>query len=167
MTADPRVSVIMAVHNEERFLAEAVDSVLAQDYTDFEVIVSDDGSTDGMLEIARTLGLRAPERIRVIRAERNQGKPFALNRALAVRRGQLISWLDGDDVMLPGKLARQVAVLTPTPTRPDAPTTRTCSTPTAGGRWAASPRSTTAPRCAAAESSCCLTRRTRCFRPRP
>ena len=111
MTADPRVSVIMAVHNEERFLAEAVDSVLAQDYTDFEVIVSDDGSTDRTPEIARTLALRAPERIRVIRAERNQGKPFALNRALAVRRGQLISWLDGDDVMLPGKLARQVTVL--------------------------------------------------------
>jgi len=111
MTADPRVSVIMAVHNEERFLAEAVESVLAQDYTDFEVIVSDDGSTDRTPEIAHSLELRAPERIRVIRSERNQGKPFALNRALAIRRGQLISWLDGDDVMLPGKLARQVAVL--------------------------------------------------------
>ena len=111
MPGDPRVSVIMAVHNEERFLAEAVESVLAQEYTDFEVIISDDGSTDATAQIANTFAQRAPERIRVIRAERNQGKPFALNRALAVRRGQLISWLDGDDVMLPGKLARQVAVL--------------------------------------------------------
>ena len=111
MTANPRVSVIMAVHNEERFIAESVESVLAQSYTDFEVIISDDGSTDETPAIARSLAERHPERIRALRAERNQGKPFALNRALAVRRGELIAWLDGDDVMLPGKLERQVAAL--------------------------------------------------------
>ncbi len=52
MTAKPRVSVIMAVHNEERFIAESVESVLAQSYTDFEVIISDDGSTDETPTIA-------------------------------------------------------------------------------------------------------------------
>ncbi|MGO8906773.1 MAG: glycosyltransferase family 2 protein [Solirubrobacteraceae bacterium] len=111
MTAKPRVSVIMAVHNEERFIAESVESVLAQSYTDFEVIISDDGSTDETPTIAHSFAQRNPERIRVLRAERNQGKPFALNRALAVHRGELIAWLDGDDVMLPGKLERQVAAL--------------------------------------------------------
>ncbi len=115
MTANPRVSVIMAVHNEERFLTEAVESVLAQDFTDFEVIISDDGSTDETPAIAHSLAERGPGRIRVLRAERNQGKPFALNRALAVRRGELIAWLDGDDVMLPGKLERQVAALDANP----------------------------------------------------
>jgi glycosyltransferase involved in cell wall biosynthesis len=111
MSSSPRVSVIMAVHNEERFLGEAVESVLAQSFGDFELIISDDGSADGTPALAQTFAERDPERIRVIRAEHNQGKPFALNRALAVRRGELIAWLDGDDVMLPGKLERQVQAL--------------------------------------------------------
>jgi glycosyltransferase involved in cell wall biosynthesis len=111
MSADPRVSVIMAVHNEEAFLAEATESVLAQDFEDFEVIISDDGSTDDTPAIARSFAKRDPERVRVLRSEQNQGKPFALNRALAVQRGELIAWLDGDDVMLPGKLKRQVTAL--------------------------------------------------------
>lgn len=107
----PRVSVIMAVFNEERFLAEAVESVLAQTFEDFELIISDDGSTDATPALARAFAEREPERVRLIRAERNQGKPFALNRALEARRGELIAWLDGDDVMLPTKLERQLAAL--------------------------------------------------------
>jgi glycosyltransferase involved in cell wall biosynthesis len=111
MSSTPRVSVIMAAYNEERFLAEAVESVLTQSYGDFELIITDDGSTDATPQIASSYATREPERVRVIRAEQNRGKPFALNRALAVHRGELIAWLDGDDVMLPDKLARQVAAL--------------------------------------------------------
>jgi glycosyltransferase involved in cell wall biosynthesis len=111
VTGAPRVSVIMAVHNEEPFLAEAVESVLAQTFTDFELIISDDGSTDATPALARSFADRDPQRVRVLRAEQNQGKPFALNRALEVRRGELIAWLDGDDVMLPDKLEQQVAAL--------------------------------------------------------
>jgi glycosyltransferase involved in cell wall biosynthesis len=106
----PHVSVIMAAYNEELFLGQAVESVLAQSFADFELIITDDGSTDATPNLARELAER-DERVRVLRGEHNQGKPFALNRALAVRRGELIAWLDGDDVMLPGKLARQVRVL--------------------------------------------------------
>jgi glycosyltransferase involved in cell wall biosynthesis len=105
------VSVIMAAYNEERFIAEAVESVLAQSFRDFELIITDDGSSDATPALARSFAERDPERVRVLTGERNQGKPFALNRALAVRRGELIAWLDGDDVMLPGKLERQVAAL--------------------------------------------------------
>jgi glycosyltransferase involved in cell wall biosynthesis len=105
------VSVIMAAYNEERFLGEAVESVLAQSFDDFELIITDDGSTDRTPQLAQAFVERDPERVRFVRSERNQGKPFALNRALAVCRGALIAWLDGDDVMLPGKLARQVAAL--------------------------------------------------------
>jgi glycosyltransferase involved in cell wall biosynthesis len=101
----------MAVHNEEAFLAEAVESVLAQSFGDWELIISDDGSSDATPEIARSFAEREPGKISVLHAEHNQGKPFALNRALAVRRGELIAWLDGDDVMLPDKLERQVAAL--------------------------------------------------------
>jgi glycosyltransferase involved in cell wall biosynthesis len=110
MSSAPRVSVIMAVYNEQRFLAEAVESVLAQSFGDFELIVSDDGSTDDTAALADSFAQR-DARVRVLRGETNQGKPFALNRALAVRRGELIAWLDGDDAMLPDKLARQVAAL--------------------------------------------------------
>jgi glycosyltransferase involved in cell wall biosynthesis len=101
----------MAVYNEERFLAEAVESVLTQSFQDFELIISDDGSTDRTVAVARAFAERDPERIRVLTGEQNQGKPFALNRALTVRRGELIAWLDGDDVMMPGKLERQVSAL--------------------------------------------------------
>jgi len=100
----------MAAYNEERFLVEAVESVLAQDFADFELLITDDGSTDATPRLAESFAAR-DERIRVLRGERNQGKPFALNRALAVRRGELIAWLDGDDVMLPGKLSKQVITL--------------------------------------------------------
>jgi glycosyltransferase involved in cell wall biosynthesis len=105
----------MAVYNGVQFLSEAVESVLAQSYTDFELIISDDGSTDGTLELARSLEQQHLQRIRVIAGERNQGKAAALNRALPIRRGELIAWLDGDDVMLPDKLARQVAALDANP----------------------------------------------------
>ncbi len=101
----------MAAYNEERFLGEAVESVLAQSFSDFELIITDDGSNDATPQLARSFAERNPDRVKVIRGEHNQGKPFALNRALAVRRGELIAWLDGDDVMLPGKLASQVAAL--------------------------------------------------------
>jgi glycosyltransferase involved in cell wall biosynthesis len=107
----PRVSVIMAVHNEERFLTESVESVLAQSFGDLELIITDDGSTDSTPTIARALAERDPTRIRLLRSEDNRGKPFALNDALAVCRGELIAWLDGDDVMLADKLARQVRAL--------------------------------------------------------
>jgi glycosyltransferase involved in cell wall biosynthesis len=104
----------MAAYNEERFLAEAVESVLAQSFADFELIVTDDGSTDATAALAQSFVERDP-RVRLVRGERNQGKPFALNRALAIRRGELIAWLDGDDVMLAEKLARQVATLDANP----------------------------------------------------
>lgn len=115
VVSTPRVSVIMAVYNMERFVAEAIESVLAQSFADFELIVSDDGSTDATPAIAQSFAEREPQRIRVICAERNQGKPFALNRALKLSRGELIAWLDGDDVMLPQKLERQVAALEQNP----------------------------------------------------
>lgn len=105
----------MAVYNMERFVAEAIESVLAQTFADYELIVSDDGSTDATPEIAQSFAEREPQRIRVICGERNQGKPFALNRALKLSRGELIAWLDGDDVMLPDKLARQVQALDANP----------------------------------------------------
>lgn len=112
----PRVSVVMPVFNEEAFLSESVESVLAQDYANVELLISDDGSTDGTLSIATGFASR-DGRVKVIKGDRNEGKAIAANRALEAASGELIAWLDGDDVMLPGKLSAQVGLLEH---RPDA-----------------------------------------------
>jgi glycosyltransferase involved in cell wall biosynthesis len=111
MSSRPKVSVIMAAYNAEPFIAEAIESVFAQTFSDWELLISDDGSTDGTATVAHSFVERDPVRVQLLRGERNQGKPAALNRALALRRGELIAWLDGDDVMLPEKLQRQVQAL--------------------------------------------------------
>jgi glycosyltransferase involved in cell wall biosynthesis len=105
--ATPRVSVVMAVYNAEPWLAEAVDSVLGQTYGDFELVVIDDGSLDATPEI---LGRLRDPRLRVVR-QRQSGQTSALNHGLRLSRGALIARMDGDDVALPERLARQVAFL--------------------------------------------------------
>lgn len=112
-----KVSVIMAVYNGEAFIAEAAESVLSQDHSDLELLISDDGSTDETFAIAEEICDRDPERVKLLRGEVNEGKAVAANRALALAEGELIAWLDGDDVMLPAKLSAQVTLLG---RRPDA-----------------------------------------------
>jgi len=107
----PKVSVIVPVYNQARFIGETVDSVLAQDHPNLELVLSDDGSTDGTTEILRDYARREPERIVHVVSDRNTGIAGAFNRALDAATGELIAWLGGDDVMLPGKLSRQVAAL--------------------------------------------------------
>jgi glycosyltransferase involved in cell wall biosynthesis len=99
----PRVTVIIPTYNRAWCLREAVDSVLAQDFRDFELIVVDDGSTDDTPQLLQEYG----EAIRVFRQE-NRGVSAARNAGIAVSRGALIAFLDSDDLWLQGKLARQV-----------------------------------------------------------
>jgi len=105
--AVPAVSVVMAVYNAEPWLVEAVDSVLGQTFADFELVVVDDGSVDATPEILRKLH---DPRLRVI-TQRQLGQTPALNHGLRVARGVLIARMDGDDVALPARFARQVAFL--------------------------------------------------------
>lgn len=98
------VSVIIPTFNRRRFVQEAVGSVLAQDFSDFELIVVDDGSTDGTAEQLSAYG----SKIRVIRQE-NAGVSAARNRGIKVSTAPLIAFLDSDDLWLAGKLARQAA----------------------------------------------------------
>ncbi|MFO7609550.1 MAG: glycosyltransferase [Candidatus Krumholzibacteriia bacterium] len=108
MTGSPLVSVVTASYNMGQYVAEAVDSVLAQDYPAVEVIVVDDGSTDDTQAVlARYAGDR---RVTVIHQE-NRGQTVAKNRGLAATRGELIGFCDADNRWLPGKLARQVPIL--------------------------------------------------------
>jgi len=99
------VSVIVPVFNMERFLCQALDSILAQDYDSMELIVVDDGSTDDSGRIAR----HYPQ-ARVI-YQANQGCGAAKNTGLAAAQGEFLAFLDADDIWLPGKLRLQVATL--------------------------------------------------------
>lgn len=102
----PRVSAVIPVYNGEAYLREAMESVLAQDYRDLELIVIDDGSTDGSADIARSFG----DRVRY-HYQPNAGLSAAQNAGVAQARGAYIAYLDCDDLWVPHKTSRQVAVL--------------------------------------------------------
>jgi glycosyltransferase involved in cell wall biosynthesis len=102
----PRVSVVIPSYNRREFLLEAVDSVLAQTYRNWELIVVDDGSTDGTGEALR----QYDGRVRYIH-QPNQGVSAARNRGLELAEGEFIAFLDSDDLWLPEKLRIQVGFM--------------------------------------------------------
>jgi glycosyltransferase involved in cell wall biosynthesis len=106
----PKVSVIVPVYNQAPFIRDTVDSALSQDHEHLELVLSDDGSSDGTTDILREYAAR-DQRVKLVASEQNTGIAGAFNRALEARTGDYIAWLGGDDLMLPGKLSRQVAVL--------------------------------------------------------
>lgn len=104
----PLVSVLMASYNSEAWIAESIESVLAQTYPSVELVVADDASSDSTREIVRSY--RA-ERVRLLEFDGRAGPTRRRNDALAAAEGSLLGWLDHDDLWLPEKLDRQVAVL--------------------------------------------------------
>ncbi len=109
MAETPRVSVVMPVHNGARYLAQAVESILAQTFTDFEFVIVDDGSTDDTPELLRRYEA-ADGRIRVYRQEK-AGLPASLNHGCRRARGAYLARMDADDIAFPDRLARQVEFL--------------------------------------------------------
>lgn len=106
----PRVTVLTTVYNGARYLDEAIDSVLAEEFGDFEYVIVDDGSTDGTADLLARAAARDP-RIIVLRNETNRGIAASANRGLAVARGEYIARIDSDDISMPGRFRRQVATL--------------------------------------------------------
>lgn len=102
----PQVSVVMAIKNSERFLREAMDSIVAQSFDDYEVIVIDGGSTDKGPEIARSY----PRTFCI--PQNGTGYAHAWNRGIAATRGAYVAFLDSDDVWMPGKIEAQLKVFT-------------------------------------------------------
>ena len=96
----PRFSIIITCHNHYAYIRDAVGSALAQDYTDKEIIVVDDESTDGSKEILEEFG----DSIKLIRLETNEGASAARNRGASLASGDFLVSLDGDDLMLPWAL---------------------------------------------------------------
>lgn len=99
----PKVSVIVPVYNQEKYIEECVQSVLGQSYKDFELVVVDDGSTDKTPEILKKFG----SKFRYIR-QKNKGASAALNAGIKASKGDFLAWLSSDDVYLPTKLDEQM-----------------------------------------------------------
>lgn len=108
---EPALTAIIPVHNGERFLAEAIRSALDQTLPPTEILVVDDGSTDGSAAVAAAFG----PPVRVL-TQANRGPSAARNLGVAHATGELLAFLDADDLWLPDKLARQVHALHDAPT---------------------------------------------------
>lgn len=113
MTPRPLVSVVLIFLNEERFLPDAIASVLAQSYDHWELLLVDDGSSDRSGALARQAAIRDPRRVRYLThpGAGNFGMSASRNLGIRAARGEVLSFIDGDDVWLPGKLERQVPLL--------------------------------------------------------
>ncbi len=104
----PLVSIVLPVYNGEKYLAESLDSVLAQTYQNWELVIINDGSTDG----TENLILRYPDkRIKYLPNDGNKGIIFSLNRGLQESGGEFIARLDADDIALPFRIEKQVEFL--------------------------------------------------------
>jgi glycosyltransferase involved in cell wall biosynthesis len=104
----PRISVVMSVYNGEKYLHEAVDSILNQTFTDFEFIIIDDASIDGTWEI---LSSYCDPRIRLVHNQENIGLTRSLNKGLALAQGEYIARMDADDISLPKRFEKQIVYL--------------------------------------------------------
>lgn len=110
----PTVSVIIPTYNRERLLPKAIESVLAQSFSDFELLIIDDGSTDNTQAVIEGFN---HTQIHYIRHSNNRGECAARNTGIAMARGAYIAFLDSDDEWLPSKLAKQVALFEKMPAK--------------------------------------------------
>jgi glycosyltransferase involved in cell wall biosynthesis len=109
----PRVSVVVSFLNAERFFAEAIESVFAQTFKSWELLLVDDGSSDSSTVIARHYSTEHPHLVRYLDHphHRNRGLPASRNLGIGSALGDYIAFLDSDDVWLPNKLEQQVAIM--------------------------------------------------------
>jgi glycosyltransferase involved in cell wall biosynthesis len=109
-SSNPRVSIGLPVYNGEQFLKEALDSILAQTYTDFELVISDNASTDGTETICRAYAAK-DQRIRYYRNEENLGASWNFNRVFELSSSDYFKWIAHDDICAPNFLLRCIMML--------------------------------------------------------
>ena len=107
----PKISVIMGIYNCSDTLEEAIESLLNQTYSDYEIIMCDDGSSDETYEKAKEYEHKYPNKIRVLKNEFNLGLNKTLNRCLKEAKGEYIARMDGDDISLPERFQKEVDFL--------------------------------------------------------
>lgn len=105
-----KISVVMSAYNAEKYLSEAMDSILSQSYGDLELIVIDDRSTDRTGQILKEYAAR-DSRVVVLENQQNMGLTKSLNKGLAIAKGEYIARMDADDISVPDRFAKQVAFL--------------------------------------------------------
>lgn len=107
----PKISIIMGIYNCAETLPEAIDSVLTQTFSDWQLILCDDGSKDNTYGIAKEYQGRFPEKILLLQNEQNMGLNHTLNRCLQVASGEYVARMDGDDISLPTRIEKEAAFL--------------------------------------------------------
>ena len=105
------ISILMGIYNCAATLPEAIDSILAQTYADWELILCDDGSIDDTYAVAESYRLRFPDKIILLKNQRNMGLNYTLNHCLEHATGNYIARMDGDDISLPQRFALELAAL--------------------------------------------------------
>lgn len=111
MNTDKKVSIIMGIYNCSETLDEAIESILAQTYTNWQMIMCDDGSKDNTYDTAQQYVKKYPNKFILIRNEHNQGLNQTLNKCLAIADGDYIARMDGDDISLPSRFEKEVEFL--------------------------------------------------------
>lgn len=110
-----KINVIMGIYNCEKTLKEAVDCLLKQTYSDWELIMCDDGSTDETFRIAQELQSTYPAKIRLLKNDKNRGLNYTLNHCLSVADGEFIARMDGDDLCSPDRFEIEMNVMNSEP----------------------------------------------------
>ena len=110
MKSEPKISVLMPCYNHEKYVAEAIESVLNQSFKDFELLVADNGSTDGSYDVIK----KYEDKIRIIRLEQNNPE-LCTQLLINTSRGEYIAYMTSDDYWMPDKLERQVEILDKNP----------------------------------------------------
>ncbi len=108
---EKKISVIMATYNCEKTVGKAIDSILAQTYSNWILIICDDGSTDGTLAILNRYAAQYPEKFLILQNSENKKLPYSLNRCLAHVESELVARMDGDDWSMPNRFQKQVDFL--------------------------------------------------------
>jgi glycosyltransferase EpsE len=111
----PLISIIMGIYNCGSTLAEAIDSIIAQTYTNWELIMCDDGSLDNTYEVASKYVQKYPQKIKLIQHKKNQGLNITLNDCLKEANGKYIARMDGDDISLPERFQKEFEFLESNP----------------------------------------------------
>lgn len=107
-----KASVLMPAYNDARYIRDAIDSILGQTFTDFELIIVNDGSTD---ETPQILASYTDPRIRILYHPTNMGRAHARNTALNAAQGEYVLWMDADDISLPQRLEKQIKFMDANP----------------------------------------------------
>lgn len=111
----PTASVLIITYNHEDFIEECLESVLSQDFADYEVVVADDGSSDRTTEILKGYLSTFPEKFKLVLSTKNMGVTHNCNSGLKACAGDYVIFLGGDDTMLPNRIAKQTAFLDANP----------------------------------------------------